>query len=96
APVSAPRLLESMALGELIHGWARDYDLTVIDGPDPMSVADAIPIAKQVDAVVIVARMARDTGPGVRRLRTELQRLGIEPLGVVATFAGTTRGPQQP
>ena len=90
---NATGLLESSAMRELIGLWRSTYELTVVDSPPPGFVADAIPLAKQVDAVILVARMGKDTGSDLRRLRVELERLGIEPIGVVANFGRRNKNP---
>jgi Mrp family chromosome partitioning ATPase len=90
---AATRLLESDTMRELIRSWRSDYDLTVVDGPPPGFVADAIPLAKEVDAVIVVAGIGQDTSVGLRQLREELHRLGIKPLGVVANFGRRARNP---
>jgi tyrosine-protein kinase len=86
-------LLESDSMRDLIRSWRSTYEFTVVDGPPPGFVADAIPLAKEVDAVILVARLGRDTGQGLRRLRVELERLGIEPIGVVANFGPRVKNP---
>ena len=93
-PATDPtRLLESDAMRDLIRSWQSKYELTVVDGPPPGFVADAIPLAKEVDAVILVARLGQDTGSGLRHLRLELERLGIEPIGVVANYTRRGKNP---
>lgn len=93
-PATDPtRLLESDAMRDLIRSWQSRYELTVVDGPPPGFVADAIPLAKEVDAVILVARIGQDTGASLRQLRIEFERLGIEPVGVVANFARRVKNP---
>jgi hypothetical protein len=43
--------------------------------------------------VIVVAALGKDTGPGIRRLRVELERLGVEPIGVVANFGRKVKNP---
>jgi Mrp family chromosome partitioning ATPase len=90
---NATTVLESDAMRNLIRSCRADYELTVIDGPPPGLVADAVPLAKAVDAVIIVARLGKDTGPDIRRLRTDLERLGIHPIGVVANYGRRRKNP---
>jgi tyrosine-protein kinase len=93
ASQDAAALLGSETMRDLVQLWAATYDFTVIDGPGAEHVADMIPLATQVDAVVIVARLGKDTAQGVRRLQTELERLDVRPVGVVANFARRARNP---
>ncbi len=93
-PAADPtRLLESDAMRDLMRSWQSQYELTVVDGPPPGFVADAIPLAKEVDAVIFVARIGQDTGVALRQLRVEFERLGIEPIGVVANFSRRVKNP---
>jgi Mrp family chromosome partitioning ATPase len=89
----ASALLDSETMRNLISSWSGAFDLTVIDGPPPVHVADMIPLATQVDAVVIVVRLGKDSAREVRRLRVDLERLGVAPLGVVANFARPVKNP---
>ncbi len=93
-PATDPtRLLESDAMRDLMRSWQSKYELTVVDGPPPGFVADAIPLAKEVDAVILVARLGQDTGASLRHLRLEFERLGVEPVGVVINYARRVKNP---
>lgn len=90
---SPAAVLESEAVADLLRSSRDAYDLTVVDAPSPLLVADALSLLPEVDAVVIVARLGRDTGADVRRLRLELERQGAEPLGVVANHGRRRKNP---
>jgi len=90
---SASELLRSHRMREILRTAAIDYGLVVIDGPPPGYVADAIPLMAQADGVIIVARVGHESGPELRRLRAELERHGVEPLGVVANFSRPVKNP---
>jgi Mrp family chromosome partitioning ATPase len=90
---NATMVFESAAMRNLIRRCREDYELTVIDGPPPGLVADAVPLAKAVDAVIIVARLGKDTGADIRDLRTDLERLGIHPIGIVANYGRRRKNP---
>jgi Mrp family chromosome partitioning ATPase len=92
-PTNAVGVLESEQMRALMRSWRSSYELTVVDSPPPGFVADTIPLAKGVDAVIVVAALGKDTGPGIRRLRVELERLGVEPIGVVANFGRKVKNP---
>lgn len=92
-PGDAASLLDSDAMQGLMEALRSHYELTVVDGPPPVMVADVVPVAQQVDAVVVVARIGKDTGPELRRLVLELDRLGVKPVGAVANFAPRTKNP---
>jgi Mrp family chromosome partitioning ATPase len=92
-PSDAAGLLDSGAMTELIGSLRSTYELAVVDGPPPLLVADVVPVAQQVDAVIVVARIGKDKGPELRRLLVELRRLGVEPVGAVANFAPKFKNP---
>lgn len=83
----ASELLSSREMSELLRAASETYDLTIIDGPPPGLVSDAIPLIKQADAVVLVARLGREHGPELKKLQAQLRGLGVEPIGVVANFS---------
>jgi len=59
------------------------YDLVVVDAPPITLAADAIPLSTAVDGVLIVSRTGRTTRDGLRQVRTELERLEAQVLGIV-------------
>jgi Mrp family chromosome partitioning ATPase/capsular polysaccharide biosynthesis protein len=90
SPANAAVLLESPAMRDLL-AWARaSYDLVVIDTPPPSLYADAIPLIRRVDGVIIVCRLGSTTQAESETLRTQLESLGAPVLGVVAN-AGARR-----
>jgi Mrp family chromosome partitioning ATPase len=73
--------------------WAQSsYELVVIDAPSPGLVSDSIPLMRQVDGVVVVGRVGRDSVGELRRLRVDLAKLRVEVVGVVANFVRGVRG----
>ncbi len=90
---NATELLRSHRMRELIRLARREYALTIIDGPPPSIVPDALPLMGQADGVIVVARVGHERGPELRRLRTELRRHGVEPIGVVANFSRAVKNP---
>lgn len=93
-PSSNPAgILESSAVLDLVRGSRDEYEFTVIDGPSPLLVSDVLPLVSEVDAVVVVARLGKDSGPEIRRLCVELERSGTVPVGIVATHARRRKNP---
>ena len=70
-----------MGLIETLSGL---YGLVVIDAPPLLVVADAIPLARMVDGVIVVASLNKTTTDQARGLRQQLQQLSTPVLGVVA------------
>jgi Mrp family chromosome partitioning ATPase len=62
---------------------SEKYDLIVIDTPPTSVVSDAIPLVKNVDGVLVVARLGKTTRDASVHLRDQLNNLGAYVLGVV-------------
>ena len=86
-PDDPSELLDSDEMRELLRDARERYDLVVIEAPPPTVVSDAIPLLKQVDDVLIVGRLGRESDPELRQLRHELERFSVTPVGAVANFS---------
>jgi capsular exopolysaccharide synthesis family protein len=84
---SAADLLDTARMRDLLAEARRDYELVILDVPPVTVAADAIPLLRQVDGVVVVARLGRDSKDDAQQLAAVLSNLGVKPLGVVTTFA---------
>jgi capsular exopolysaccharide synthesis family protein len=84
---SAADLLDTPRMRELLEQARRDYELVILDVPPVTVAADAIPLLRLVDGVVVVARLGRDSKDDAEQLAAVLANLGVKPLGVVTTFA---------
>jgi capsular exopolysaccharide synthesis family protein len=85
-PAHPAGAVNSSRMSELI-AWAQEtYDLVVIDTSPAGSVADAVPLMAQVDAVVVVGRLGKLNARQATRLRGQLERVGAPTSGLVATF----------
>jgi capsular exopolysaccharide synthesis family protein len=86
-PPNPTELLESHAMEDLL-AWAREeYELVILDTPPLSVVADAIPLVRRVDGVIVVSRLGISTRDGAHRLRERLDHLGAPVLGVVVDDA---------
>jgi succinoglycan biosynthesis transport protein ExoP len=92
-PDDPSELLDSSAMRELLQAARSRYDLVVVEAPPPTLVADAIPLMKQIDGVLIVGRLGRETEPDLRELREELKRFSVTAVGVVANFSTRPNNP---
>jgi Mrp family chromosome partitioning ATPase len=92
-PADPSELLESSRMRELLLGARERYDLIVIEAPPPTLVSDAIPLMKQADGVVVVGRLGRESDPELRKLRDDLKRFGVTPVGAVANFSRRVANP---
>jgi receptor protein-tyrosine kinase len=86
-------LIDSTRMRDFLAAARERYDLIVIDGPPPTLVSDAIPLMRQVDGVLIVGRLGRESDPELRELRDELERFSATPVGAVANFSRHTSNP---
>ncbi len=68
-----------------------DYDYVLLDGPPLLGLVDSQVLAQRVDGVILVCRPSLLTPEVVLDLREALERLRVEPLGLVAV--GGQRSP---
>jgi capsular exopolysaccharide synthesis family protein len=90
-PADPAQLLASDALdGFFEEIQESEYDYVLLDGPPILGLVDSQVLAQRVDGVLIVCRPDRHTPETAFALRDLLERLEVEPLGVVIVGA---RGP---
>lgn len=83
-PPDPSRLLESDLLAATLRELRSRYSLIVIDVPSISIAADAIPLVRLVDGVLVVGRVGKTTSEEARMLASQLADLDTEVLGVVA------------
>jgi polysaccharide biosynthesis transport protein len=86
-PPNPAALLESHRMEDLLVDARAQYDFVVIDSPPTSAVADVYPLVRQVDGVVVVARVGRSERPSLLDLRRQLSGLNAPVLGVVVNGA---------
>lgn len=91
-PPNAAELVESEAMARLLETEASEYELVIVDTPPAGVVADAIPIMQRARGVIVVGRLSGLTRDAGERMAKQLQRLEVDPLGLVATFAAGQDG----
>lgn len=85
----APTVIGSRAVRDILAELPKRFDVVLIDTPQ-LHLADAHPLLRAVDAVVVVARMGLTTRDAARRLARTLQASGdVRVLGVVANDVPT-------
>jgi capsular exopolysaccharide synthesis family protein len=82
-PPNPSELMESRRMSELLSDLKSIYDLVVIDTAPVSVVADAMPIVRHVDGVIVVSWIGASTRDGALHLRSELESLNAPTLGVV-------------
>ncbi|MGO9960503.1 MAG: polysaccharide biosynthesis tyrosine autokinase, partial [Solirubrobacteraceae bacterium] len=91
-PPNPAQLIESEAMHRMMSWAASNYELIIVDTPPLLAVADAIPLLKQVDGVMVVARAGKTTRDAAWRIRKELVSMGAPTSGVVANGINTKSG----
>jgi capsular exopolysaccharide synthesis family protein len=91
-PPNPAELIESEALREVLERLKARYDLVVIDTAPIGVVADAFPLMREVDGVIVVARMGQTMRDHTIHLSEQLARMDAPTLGVVANGIKVKRG----
>jgi polysaccharide biosynthesis transport protein len=76
-------VLDSTRIIELMTAWRAEYDHIIIDTPPALLFADALVLAAQADAVILVARHGISNTKALLRTRNVLVRSGANILGFV-------------
>jgi protein-tyrosine kinase len=83
-PPDPAQLLASGALdGFFEEIQESEYDYVLLDGPPLLGLVDSQVLAQRVDGVLLVCRPDRHTPQTALALRELLDRLEVEPLGIV-------------
>ena len=91
-------LLQSGRVESVVEELTSQADVVIFDAPPLTEVADALPLAPMVDAVVIVVRFGRTRRDRLGDARLVLAQLGVLPAGVLAVMRrrASVRPSQQP
>jgi Mrp family chromosome partitioning ATPase len=72
-------------MARLLEFARREYDLVVLDAPPVLPVADALVLARQVDATLLAVQWEKTPRPVARSALRLLQGSGARVMGVVLT-----------
>ena len=86
-PPNAAALLESERMRSLVNSLTEAHELVVIDTPPISRLADAIPLLRDVDGVIVVGRMGKTTEDEALDLAEQLRKLDARVLGIVVNRA---------
>lgn len=84
-------LLNDRTLGALLAATRERSECVIFDGPPVGSFSDMLPLAREVDGVIVVVRLYHSRKDQVRRFASQLANAGIKPIGVVVL--GAASGP---
>jgi capsular exopolysaccharide synthesis family protein len=82
-PADPSEVLSSSATRTTLNTLAVEADLVIVDAPPVQAISDAIVLATQVDAVVLVVNTRRTRGRDLSEAKGELERTRARLLGVV-------------
>lgn len=86
-PPNPAELIDSQRMESLI-AWAEgEYDRVIVDTPPAAIVADAVPLIKQVDRVLVVVRLRRTARDAAEHLREQLTIIEAPVIGLVVNGA---------
>jgi capsular exopolysaccharide synthesis family protein len=82
-PPNPAELLGSAAMRELLAAAKPRYERVILDGPPCLLISDAMVLATQVDATVMVARAANSAKGALRRAREQFARINARIIGAI-------------
>ena len=82
-PPNPAELLGSQAMASLLDSLAGQYDVVIVDAPPVLPVTDAVVLATQADAVVLVMRYGRTSRHSVHEAGRRLAVVGAPVAGLV-------------
>jgi succinoglycan biosynthesis transport protein ExoP len=82
SPENPSELLASNAYATLMATLRSEYDVAILDSPVLLAVPDALLLAADADATLLVHRPGSVELRALRRMREDLQRAGARVLGV--------------
>jgi receptor protein-tyrosine kinase len=86
-------LLSERALGSLLQATRARTEVVIFDGPPVGSFGDMLPVAKEVDGVLVVVRLYHSREDQIARFAAQLANASIAPVGVVVL--GASPGPSR-
>ncbi|HMJ73744.1 MAG TPA: polysaccharide biosynthesis tyrosine autokinase [Solirubrobacterales bacterium] len=86
-PPNPAELIDSQRMKSLLDWAEEEYDRVVVDTPPAAIVADALPLIKQVDRVLVVVRLRRTARDAAEHLREQLMNIEAPVIGLVVNGA---------
>ena len=86
-PPNPAELIDSQRMENLLGWAAQEYDRVIVDTPPAAIVADALPLIKRVDRVLVVVRLRRTARDAAEHLREQLTIIEAPVIGIVVNGA---------
>lgn len=86
-PPNPAELIDSQRMESLLDWAEGEYDRVVVDTPPAAIVADALPLIKRVDRVLVVVRLRRTSRDAAEHLREQLTIIEAPVIGIVVNGA---------
>ncbi len=86
-PPNPAELIDSQRMENLLDWAEGEYDRVVVDTPPAAIVADALPLIKRVDRVLVVVRLRRTARDAAEHLREQLTIIEAPVIGLVVNGA---------
>lgn len=86
-PPNPAELIDSPRMESLLDWAEQEYDRVIVDTPPAAIVADAVPLIKQVDRVLVVVRLRRTARDAAEHLREQLTIIEAPVIGIVVNGA---------
>jgi polysaccharide biosynthesis transport protein len=86
-PPNPAELIDSQRMESLLDWAGREYDRVVVDTPPAAIVADALPLIKQVDRVLVVVRLRHTARDAAEHLGEQLTNIEAPVIGIVVNGA---------
>lgn len=86
-PPNPAELIDSPRMESLLDWAEQEYDRVIVDTPPAAIVADAVPLIKRVDRVLVVVRLRRTARDAAEHLREQLTIIEAPVIGIVVNGA---------
>jgi capsular exopolysaccharide synthesis family protein len=87
-PANPAELLRGTRARDLLAQLREEYDLVIIDSPPVLPVADALVLAREVDATIVVASAQQTTRRRLRRAIESLRQVDAPLVGAILNNVG--------
>jgi polysaccharide biosynthesis transport protein len=86
-PPNAGEFLSSVAVAEILQELQARFDYLLVDTPPMIHMSDAMTITRNVDAIIVVARLGEIRRQRLEQLRRSLTAAPAVVVGLVITAA---------